>query len=542
MSEIADVVNEKLADAGLPPAPAGEGASGGKVGLDTTLPMVQIVPVVSTMAREIAAVLCNNGVFVRQRQALTISGDGRLVEMTPLRFRTYCEEHLVTFKWEMPKPNVFEQKPKTITLQEAATILESDQFLNRQRELMRVATVRQPVRRKDGRIELLPYGYDAEAKTYTVNSGIDYALDLPLDEGRTVLRDLLKEFPFGDRKGNGCSRNEAITVCAVLSMFAGPLLRPQARRLNFMFSSNSVGSGKTLLSQLAIITSLGTCDVQPLPQNQEDWRKILDTESLAGSQYILFDDCNGFLKSPTLNAFLTASTWTGRRMGSQQKFAVPQLATVFLTGNNLEVTPDVARRFLHCRMVTDEADPQARQIKRVFSDEWLEQPEVRKQLLACLWAIVREWDAAGRPAPKRLVRGYEPWCAVMAGMVEFAGFGDPLEPLPVEESGNTELADMTAVVAHLAKGVDEKAEFQFQDVVDAAREVNAFIWMLEGKEVEEKHGPTKFVLTARANSKFGRMLAEAYGGKKFRLPSGRVVLWGQQGKNRQRVYTLTVLE
>jgi hypothetical protein len=399
------------------------------------------------------------------------------------------------------------------------------------------------VRRKDGRIELLPYGYDAESQTLTQNSGVEFSPDMPIDEARNVLRELLKEFPFGDRKADGQSRNEAIVIAAMLSMFAAPLLRPQARRLNFMFSSNSVGSGKTLLAQLAIITTLGTCDVQPLPENQEDWRKILDTESLAGSPYILFDDCNGFLKSPTLNAFLTASTWTGRKMNTQQKFAVPKIATVFLTGNNLEVTPDVARRFLHCRMLTDEADPQARKIEKTFSDEWLERPEVRAQLLSCLWSIVRSWDAAGRPTPNRIIRGYEPWCAVFGGMVQHAGFGDPMEPLPVEESGNSELADMTALISQLAKGIDDSSEFSFQDVVEAAIEVNAFTWMLEGKEEREgKDGPRRFVLTARANSKFGRLLAEQYGGKKFRLPTGRVVRWGQSGKNRQRVYTLTVLE
>jgi hypothetical protein len=230
-------------------------------------------------------------------------------------------------------------------------------------------------------------------------------------------------------------------------------------------------------------------------------------------------------------------------MNTQQKFAVPKIATVFLTGNNLEVTPDVARRFLHCRMLTDEADPQARKILNVFSDEWLEKPSTRAQLLACLWAIVRSWDEAGRPSPTRIVRGYEPWCAVFGGMVQHAGFGDPMEPLPVEESGNSELADMTALVAQLAKGVDDDQEFCFQDVVEAAVEVNAFTWMLEGKEERDgKDGPRRYVLTARANSKFGRLLAEQYGGKKFRLPSGRVVRWGQSGKNRQRVYTLTVLE
>ena len=540
MSDLGDAVNSKLAEYGIVPERADQPVSASDV---REMPAVEIKAVISDMAREIGGILCQNGVFVRQRSAMTISPEGRLVEMSARRFRTYCEDHLVTFKWHSPKPEVFEKKPQTITVEAAATILESDQFIQRQRELLRVATVRQPVRRKDGRIELLPYGYDVESQTYTQNSGIEFAQDMPLDEARTVLKNLVREFPFGDRKEDGRSRNEAIVIAGMLAMFAAPLLRPQARRLNFMFSSNSVGSGKTLLAQMAIITSLGTCDVQPLPENQEDWRKILDTESLAGSPYILFDDCNGFLKSPTLNAFLTASTWTGRKMNTQQKFAVPKIATVFLTGNNLEVTPDVARRFLHCRMLTDEADPQARKIEKTFSDEWLEKPEVRSQLLACLWSIVRSWDEAGRPGPDRIIRGYEPWCAVFGGMVKHAGFGDPMEPLPVEESGNSELADMTALVSHLAKGIDDSSEFSFQDVVEAAIEVNAFTWMLEGKEEREgKDGPRRYVLTARANSKFGRLLAEQYGGKKFRLPSGRVVRWGQSGKNRQRLYTLEVLE
>lgn len=539
MSKLTDTINSKLAEYGISPSPEDNNE---KKTEEDGLPYIELVPVISTMAREIGGVLCNNGVFVRQRSAMTISPDGRLVEMSARRFRTYCEDHLVTFKWDMPRPNVFEKKPQTMTVEAAATILESDQFLARQRELMRVATVRQPVKRKDGRIELLDYGYDSEAQTYTQNSGVEYTHDMPLNEAQTILRNFTKEFPFGDRKVDGRSRNEAIVLTAMLSMYAAQLLRPSARRLNFMFSSNSVGSGKTLLAQMAIIPTIGSCDVQPVPQAEEEWRKILDTESLAGSPYILFDDCNGFFKSQILNAFLTAPTWSGRRMHSQQKFAVPKIASVFLTGNNLEVSPDVARRFLHCKMQTDEADPQARKINMIMSDEYLERPEIRGQILAALWAVVREWDAAGRPQAKRLVRGYEQFCTIFAGMVEFAGFGDPIEPLPVEESGNSELADMLALVAELAKGVDDVAEYTFQEVVNAALDCNSFVWMLDGKEEREtKDSPSRYILTAKAKSKFGKLLAEQYGGKKFTLPTGRVVKWGQQGKNRQRLYTLTVL-
>jgi hypothetical protein len=230
-------------------------------------------------------------------------------------------------------------------------------------------------------------------------------------------------------------------------------------------------------------------------------------------------------------------------MHSQSKFAVPKISTVFLTGNNLEVSPDVARRFLHCKMVTDEADPQARKIEKVISDEWLERPEVRGQLLAALWSIVREWDRAGRPGSTRVARGYEAWSNMFGGMVEFAGFGDALEALPVEESGNSELADMVALMAELSKGVDGRAEFTFGMIVEAAREKNCFTWLLDGKEVSEgKDGPTRFVLTPKANSRFGKLLSEQYGGKKFSLPNGRVVRWDERGKKRGKAYILEVLK
>lgn len=541
MSDLGDAVNEKLAGAGVrrdDEAPAMAIVEDGNA-----LPYVEIRPVLSGMAREIGGILSQNGVFVRQRTPLTISPDGRLEEMSARRFRTYCEDHMVTFRWECPKPKTFERKPVTMTVESAASILEADQFLGRQRELGRVATVRQPVLRRDGSLELLPYGYDAAAQTMTMDTGVDFDQGLPMAEGVSVLRGLLREFPFTDRKPDGRSRNEAIVVAGMLSMFCAPMMRPTARRMNFMFSSNSVGSGKTLLAQLCCITTVGLCDVQPVPETEENWRKILDTECLAGSSYILFDDCNGFFKSPILNAFLTAPTWSGRKMHSQSKFAVPKISTVFLTGNNLEVSPDVARRFLHCKMVTDEADPQARKIEKVISDEWLERPEVRGQLLAALWSIVREWDRAGRPGSTRAVRGYEAWSNMFGGMVEFAGFGDPLEALPVEESGNSELADMVALMAELSKGVDGRAEFTFGMIVEAAREKNCFTWLLDGKEVSEgKDGPTRFLLTPKANSRFGKLLSEQYGGKKFTLPNGRVVRWDERGKKRGKAYILEVLK
>jgi hypothetical protein len=552
MNDQAEKVAAVLREAGIVlPGLNGDPAAGQDAGGEKReLPYVEIQSVLAPMASEIGTILAGNGVFKRQRAVVTIDDAGRLEEMSARRFRTYVEKCLVPFKWVARGKNEFERKPESLGVDTAGTLLESDQFLIRQRELLRTATVRQPVRRRDGRIELLPYGYDEEARTFTARSGVDFDLDVSLDAARLMLRDILREFPLNDRKPDGTSRNEAGLVALALSVFGAGLLSPTARRLNAMLSSNSVGSGKTLLGQFLVIPTYGVCDLQPVPETEENWRKILDTECLAGSPVIFFDDIEGFFKSSILNAFLTAPTWTGRRMHSQSKFTVPKLAMVILTGNDLEVSQDVARRFLHVKMLVDEANPQEREIQREIDDGWLASAANRSQILSALWAIVREWDAAGRPRPKRVVRGYEEWCRVFAGMAEFAGFGDALEPLPVEDSGNSELADMVALIEALIKVFDESdldelpAGFDrtgrtmtvdFSCITNAAWKCNSFVWALKGKE---KDGV--FEVDAAGRSKFGKLLGR-FGGKKFTLRDGRKVRWDTPGKKRGKHYVMELL-
>jgi len=549
----ADKLKAKMRERGVePPAPPALPPAEGSEGANEVpeLPAVEITPVIAPIAAQIGGILCTNGVFTRQRAVMTIDRAGRLVEMSAKRFRTYVEDHLITYRARYDQAGTMQRRAETIGVDMAATILESDQFLRKQRELSRTATVRQPVKRKDGRIELLPEGYDAESGTYTVPGGVEFALDMPLDAARSVLRDVLAELPLNDRKPDGTSRNEAAIIALMLSVFAAPLIGLTTRRLNAMLSSNSVGSGKTLIGQMIVIPTYGSCDLQPVPETEENWRKILDTETLAGSPVIFFDDIEGFFKSQILNAYLTAPTWSGRRMHSQSKFTVPKLATVILTGNNLEVSQDVSRRFLHVKMLVDEANPQERTIKREIDDAWLASPEKRALLLAAMWAIVREWDAAGRPRGKRVVRGYEEWCRTYAAMSEWAGFGDALEPLPVEDSGNTELADMLALIerllaqAQVQDDLDRPAgitpaaggwEVTFQHIVDSAVAVNSFTWALRGREKDDH-----FILDASGNSRFGKILS-GFGGKKFRLDGGRVVEWDTPGKKRGKHYLLKLL-
>jgi hypothetical protein len=73
--------------------------------------------------------------------------------------------------------------------------------------------------------------------------------------------------------------------------------------------------------------------------------------------------------------------------------------TVLITGNGCTVSPDIRRRSLFVELFMEQERAEDRKFKRILDDgEFL---AMRPRILAALWALVREWDAAGRPKPSR---------------------------------------------------------------------------------------------------------------------------------------------
>jgi hypothetical protein len=121
-------------------------------------------------------------------------------------------------------------------------------------------------------------------------------------------------------------------------------------------------------------------------------------------------------------------------------------AFVLLTGNNCNIGTDMQERLLMCDLYVEDADRQERDTdipkEHILDDVWLSRPENRRDILSALWTIVRHWDAAGRPqATGRPRRGFDEWCYIFGGMVEFAGFGDALATPELENCGDSEGTD-----------------------------------------------------------------------------------------------------
>jgi hypothetical protein len=557
MSEQSDALNKTAREKGV----AVDGPTNALPGLENEaarpdLPHIKLPRggrQLNQFAKEVGSVIGANGLFRRETLPVTIDPEtGRIEDMTAQHLRSYVETQVVCFEEQFTKKTGLTIIPETMTVDEARGCLECDAFRYPLRKLQRVNFVRLPVMRGDGRIELLPKGYDQESGILTMKDCLDYQTDWDVTRACLFLNDFLKEWPFLNE------RSKAVHVCAMLAIYGAALLPPGAKPLNFAYRANRPRAGKGLLLQSGLVGPCGPfIQVQAIADSREEFRKILDTEALNGSPYIFFDEVESRLKNRTLNAFITATIWTGRLFNSQKKFAVPQSAIVFIAGNNIDLASDLTGRFLLVDLYVAEADAQSRQIQHVIDAVYLARPEVRADLLAANWALLRAWDEAKRPLPASLYRGFETFSNIFGGIVEHAGFGNPMQSAAAEV--DPDFADMSAIVERLAEGVKKRAEYEFREIIEVCRELNAFEWYLEGKMIKTKskelygepdlEGKQKvteveteqFELNAGKKSWFGKLFSDQYGGTKFTLADGRRVQFGKHGVNRQRRYTIEVL-
>jgi hypothetical protein len=370
----------------------------------------------------------------------------------------------------------------------------------------------------------------------------------------TFLRALLREFPFAERKGERLRPDEncrsmAVQVAAMIAQFCVNLLPDGASRMGFIFNANSQRSGKSLLAKVAIVPIYGRFVAQSWHAKEEEQVKRIDAAIISASNYICFDNVRGYLSSQALEALLTTPFWEARILGSSEIVTAPNKISLFVTGNDLMVSPDLAHRFLFCDLQVSEGDVQERKPSFVLDDSWLMQRENRIDILSAIWGCVRSWHEAGRPPASSFgfkpKLGFEQWGEMVGGIVAHAGFGNCLEAPQLAVGGNNEDRQIRDLFTVLMENMfTQRREFTFQEVVNAAHENDLFSWLLDGRMSDGD-----FALSAKAKSSFGLMLGR-YGPnvdlrarpRSFRLASGASILFGSSGKGRNKRFFIELPE
>ena len=212
-----------------------------------------------------------------------------------------------------------------------------------------IALANAPFLRVDGSICDAP-GYDAD-------TGIYYAPNLVFptisvspswQEARDALDligNLVKQFPFANTVSKSVFLSDVLTAIARPTLPKSPLV---------LYNATMAGSGKTLMASVANLIAYGHATTHPWPGvNEEELKKVFTSVLLAGDPVVVFDNLpNGsMIKSAALSQFATSDDYADRKLGFSERVKFRNRTRVVLTGNNITLVSDNARRTLVCDLL-----------------------------------------------------------------------------------------------------------------------------------------------------------------------------------------------
>lgn len=301
-----------------------------------------------------------------------------------------------------------------------------------------------------------------------------------------LLNELLGDFPFKS------SSDRAHVVAALILPFARALIQGPTP-LHYM-GAPTVAAGKTLLADLVRIVTVGDhFGTTTLTSNEGDTRKKLTAVLRSGAQTIHIDNVCGGIRSAELAAMITAEVWSDRLLGTSDMVYLPNRALWIMTGTNLNLSLEIARRCLRIRLNPNCERPWERtDFRHLDIRNWA--TDHRRQLVHAVLTVIQHWIAAGRPEGSRVRGSFESWARVVGGIIEHLGLlgflGNEAEFFAEADHESQELAAFVVAWWEKHGTVLVKA----RDLQALAQEHDLLAHALEGKTASAR------------DSKFGRML------------------------------------
>lgn len=238
---------------------------------------------------------------------------------------------------------------------------------------------------------------------------------------------LLENFGFEGKKGDEQYRtNETIALSGILTPIARNMMDVAP---GHAFTARAVSSGKSLLVNLASKIAIGTsCPAAGAAISVEETEKSLTGLALQGVPIIALDNVNAELRSDLLCRMLSQDMVSLRALGRSEMFKVENRYSFFATGNNMQLTGDLIRRVLPCRLDVGEERPYNKKyafnpMKRVAAE--------RGKYVAAAIAVVRTFVLAGRPGLDKLtpLASYDDWTRTVRGALVWLGCPDPVNAM-----------------------------------------------------------------------------------------------------------------
>ncbi len=283
-----------------------------------------------------------------------------------------------------------------------------------------------PILRSDGSILTKP-GYDQDSRLYYEPAA---GLTMPavpnkpnkeeLQAAASLILEPLNDFPFDSE----ASKTNA------LALLLTPVCRPMIDGLAplCLLDKPQPGTGASLLADVIAVIGTGRqAAMMAPPRSDEECEKRIGSFLLSGQSILIIDNVEGYLYFASLAMLLTDPTFQTRILGQTKIVRLPNRGTYIVTGNNIKLGGDMARRCYLSRMDAHEARPWMRDtssFKYTHLIQWVKAN--RGQLLGAILTMARAWVEAKRPVPKGLptLGGFEEWANTIGGILAHAGFTD----------------------------------------------------------------------------------------------------------------------
>lgn len=228
--------------------------------------------------------------------------------------------------------------------------------------------------------------------------------------------------------------------CAVLTT----IMRPYFTKCPAIILDAPVyGTGKTFLAQClgALGTGRNVSAISGI-ESENEMKNLIITKIMEDARVILLDNIMGKFNSVSLSSYLTSDEYEGRVSGSNIKFSSRTKMLILLTGNNMRLGGDMARRVIRITLDSKVEDLST----RVFSGNPLNYIlGNRDELVQAGLAVIKGFIQSSLLKPGSMT-SFESWDEMIRQPVLWLTGKDILDKYKQEQEDNSDKDDLRRFV------------------------------------------------------------------------------------------------